>query len=122
MTTVAHTDGSFCQSRKRGGWAAVFEDKVVSGGCVATDSYTMELRAVVEAVKAAEGPVTVFCDHAGIVHAFARRERCKKDHALWLELYEAAEGKEVSLVWLDAETPEHRLAHRTAKDEACRGR
>jgi ribonuclease HI len=60
------TDGSYNDQADRGGWAAV-RLRYISGQQTGTTNQEMELRAVVEAVKMAEGLTTVVCDHEGIV-------------------------------------------------------
>ena len=50
-TIVIYTDGSCLGNPGRGGWAAVFKDKEISGGEKNTTNNRMELTAVIEALK-----------------------------------------------------------------------
>jgi ribonuclease HI len=57
--TEIFTDGSRNDQTGAGGWAAVVV-RTSSGREADASSYAMELRALVEAVKLAEGPCTVY--------------------------------------------------------------
>ena len=53
-TITIYTDGSCLGNPGRGGWAAVFADKEISGGEKNTTNNRMELTAVIQALKATE--------------------------------------------------------------------
>ena len=59
----------------------------------------MELRAILEAVRMAEGPTTVVSDHEGIVGCAQRGMTPRWSADLWNELYAAAAGKDVQFEW-----------------------
>lgn len=95
--------------------------RVISGSADVDDSYDMELTAILEAVRAAEGPLTVVSDHRGIVDGLNRGDRPCKCREMWDELYAALEAVpwDVRLVWEKGEqTEQHRLAHRSARQAA----
>ncbi len=119
--TEIHTDGSYNDQTGTGGWAAVVT-RTASGRHTGTSSYEMELRAMVEAVKMADGPCTVVSDYDGLVRtaqAGMTPEKCKP---IWQELYAAAAGKDVAFAWRRRDQSlGSRLAHQLARD-AARGR
>ena len=115
-----HTDGSFNNQTDQGGWAAVIV-RAGSGQQTGGSSYEMELRAVVEAVKLAEGPCTIVSDHWGIISAAQQGKipaRCK---SLWEEMYAAAADKDIQFEWHKrGQALGSRLAHQLARDAAKR--
>jgi ribonuclease HI len=118
VRTEIFTDGSRNDQNGAGGWAAVAV-RTSSGREADTSSYAMELRALVEAVKLADGPCTVICDYDGMV-CTARHGRtpeiCKP---LWNELYTAMVGKDVEFEWRPrSQSLGQRLAHQFARDAA----
>jgi ribonuclease HI len=118
-----HTDGIFNDQTGVGGWAAVIA-RSTSGRQEGTSSYEMELCALVEAEKLADGPCTIVSDHEGIVGiALALRGMtpriCKP---LWEDLYAATAGKDGEFAWRKRDQSlGSRLAHQLAR-EAARGR
>ena len=85
-------------------------------------SHEMELRAVIEAVKMADGPCTVVSDHRWIVTNAQQGITPTRHKPLWAELYAAMAGKDVAFEW--RERDKHlgqRLAHQLAR-EAAKGR
>lgn len=91
-------DGSFNDQTGAGGWAAVTL-RTASGRQPGTSSYEMELRAIVEAVKMADGPCTVISDHDGIVRAARQGKTPENSKTAWEELYSALAGKDIEFQW-----------------------
>jgi ribonuclease HI len=68
---VVFTDGSCLGNPGRGGWAWAIEDgPFASGAEQATTNQRMEVRAVLEALRALEGPLVVASDSAYVVNCF----------------------------------------------------
>jgi ribonuclease HI len=71
---VVFTDGSCLGNPGRGGWAWVVEDgPYASGAETATTNQRMEVRAVLEALRALDGALTVASDSAYVVNCFEQR-------------------------------------------------
>jgi hypothetical protein len=64
-----------------------------------TSSYEMELRALVEAVKMAEGPCRVISDHEGLTGITQQGRTPRYCQPVWQELHAAAAGKVVVFEW-----------------------
>lgn len=110
------TDGSCIGNPGPGGWAwaALDGDLHRSGYESSTTNNRMELRAVIEALKTIDGPVTVHSDSKYVVDCFVNRwhvgwvrrgwkTAAKKPVAnrdLWEELLSLMAGREVSFVWV----------------------
>jgi ribonuclease HI len=60
------TDGTFNNQTGVGGWAAVVA-RTSTGRQEGRSSYEMELCALIEAAKIADGPCTIVTDHKGII-------------------------------------------------------
>lgn len=121
MRSEIFTAGSFNDQADRGGWAAVILH-TFSGQQTGTSSQEMELRAMGEAVKVAEGPCTVVCDHEGIVKIAQQGKVPQFCKAVWEELYAAMAGQDVAFEWRKRDqTLGSRLAHQLARDAAKGG-
>jgi ribonuclease HI len=119
--TEIHTDGTFNDQTGVGGWAAVVA-RTSSGRQEGTSSYEMELRALVEAVKLADGPCAIVSDHEGIIGLAQAGRTPRMYQPLWKELYAATAGKDVVFVWQRRDQAlGSRLAHQLARD-AAKGR
>lgn len=119
--TEIFTDGSYNDQTKQGGWAAVTV-RSSSGQQNPTTSYEMELRALVEAAKMAEGPCTLVSDHEGIIGVAQRGMSPRMCRPVWDELYAATAGKDVEFEWRRRDQSlGQRLANQLARD-AARGR
>jgi ribonuclease HI len=71
---VVFTDGSCRGNPGRGGWAwAVPDGPFMSGFEEMTTNQRMEIRAVLEALRTLEGPITVASDSAYVVNCFEQR-------------------------------------------------
>jgi ribonuclease HI len=115
---VIHADGTFTPETGKGGWAAVILETETGAGEISSSSEA-ELRAVLEAVKMAEGPCTVVTDSISIVRNVEAGISPQKGHELWRELYAAMAGKDVQVEWRKrSSTHGQRLAHELARKEA----
>jgi ribonuclease HI len=71
---VVFTDGSCLGNPGRGGWAWAVEDgPFASGAELSTTNQRMEVQAVLEALRALEGPLVVASDSAYVVNCFKQR-------------------------------------------------
>ena len=119
--TEIHTDGTFNDQTGIGGWAAVIA-RTSTGRQDGTSSYEMELRALVEAVKLADGPCTIISDHEGIIGLARDGRTPRMCRPLWDELYAAAAGKDIEYARKKRDQSlGSRLAHQLARD-AAKGR
>jgi len=92
--TEIFTDGSYVNQKKNGGWSAVVF-RSASGTQADTSNNEMELRAMVETLKMAEGPCMVIGDQQGLIQNAQQGKRPAWCSHLWDELYSAAVGKDV---------------------------
>ena len=119
--TEIFTDGTFNDQTGAGGWAAVVT-RTATGRQSGTSGYVMGLRAMVEAVKMADGPCTIISDYDGLVRTAQAEMTPEKCRPLWEELYAAAAGKDVEFAWRGRDQSlGSRLAHQLARD-AAKGR
>lgn len=119
--TEIHADGTFNDQTGVGGWAAVVA-RSTSGRQEGTSICEMEMRAMVEAVKMAEGPCTVIRDYEWLVQNAQRGTPQATCRPLWDELFAAAAGKDVRFAWHKRDQSlGSRLAHQLTRD-AGRGR
>ena len=117
MTTVVFTDGACLGNPGPGGWAwAVPGGRFASGSEVHTTNQRMEIKAVLEAVRALDGPLEVVSDSTYVVNCFRDRwweawlkrgwvSSAKKPVAnrdLWEPLIEAvrADPRQVAFRWV----------------------
>ena len=73
MTTTVFTDGACAGNPGRGGWAwavAPEGQPCGSGGAAHTTNQRMELQAVLEALRALPGDLTIVSDSTYVVHCF----------------------------------------------------
>ncbi len=119
--TEIFPDGTCNDQTRKGAWAAVIV-RTSSGRQDDTTSQEMELRAIVEAAKMAEGPSTIVSDHEAIVRLAQQARKARWSPALWDELYAATADKDITFEWRRrGQTLGQRLAHQLARD-AVRGR
>jgi len=72
--TVVYTDGSCLGNPGPGGWGwATLDGRSASGGEPHTTNQRMEINAVVEALRALDGPVHVVSDSTYVVNCFKQR-------------------------------------------------
>ena len=72
-TTVVFTDGACAGNPGRGGWAWAVSpggEPCGSGGAAHTTNQRMELQAVLEALRALPGQITIVSDSTYVVHCF----------------------------------------------------
>lgn len=113
-----HTDGACSGNPGPGGWAALLEwngkEKEISGSAPNTTNNRMEMRAIIEALKALKKPcyVEIYSDSALIVNAFTKgwidnwiKKNWKKadkspveNQELWQEMLEAMSPHQVSWI------------------------
>jgi ribonuclease HI len=119
--TEIYADGMFNDQTKEGGWAAVV-GRTSTGRQSRTSYYEVKLRALVEAVKPAEGPCTLISVHEGIIGVAQQGRTPRHCQPIWQELYSAAAGKDVVFEWRRRDQSlGSRLAHQLARD-AAKGR
>ncbi|MXV92699.1 MAG: ribonuclease HI, partial [Chloroflexi bacterium] len=102
MQITIYTDGA-CDihaPNRPGGWAAILhasddngallKETVISGGAVNTTNNQMELRAVIEGIKALERHVklTVVSDSRYVIDIARGAKKAKANQALWREFHE----------------------------------
>jgi ribonuclease HI len=72
--TVVYTDGACSGNPGPGGWAwAVPQGRYASGAAARTTNQRMELTAVLQAVRALDGPLEVVSDSTYVVNCFRDR-------------------------------------------------
>lgn len=72
--TIVYTDGACRGNPGPGGWAwAVPDGPYASGAAPATTNQRMEITAVLEALRALDGPLNVFSDSTYVVNCFRDR-------------------------------------------------
>ncbi len=109
-----YSDGSSLGNPGPGGWGTILRfgkhEKELVGGEPMTTNNRMELRAVIEGLKALKEPcdVTVYSDSSYVVNAInewldnwiARDFKKVKNPELWREYIEAARPHRVRAVWV----------------------
>lgn len=130
-----YTDGACLGNPGPGGWGFVRMGEIWGSGFEAeTTNNQMEMQAVVEALRATEGPVRICTDSEYLVKGWNQwiegwlkrgwktaSGRHVKNRERWEELISVAEGRKVDIVWVKAhsgiagnETAD-RLAHEAAE-------
>ncbi len=72
--TIVYTDGACSGNPGRGGWAwAVPRGRYASGAAEQTTNQRMEIAAVLEAVRALDGPLDVVSDSTYVINCFRDR-------------------------------------------------
>ena len=115
--TVVFTDGACAGNPGRGGWAwAVSPDgePCGSGGAAHTTNQRMELQAVLEALRALPGELTIVSDSTYVVHCF-HKEWWKKwkvngwknsqkqpvaNTDIWMPLIDLVQDREPTFRWV----------------------
>ncbi|NPA29280.1 MAG: ribonuclease HI [Epsilonproteobacteria bacterium] len=135
MKRVAiYSDGSSLGNPGPGGWGTILRygghEKELSGGEPMTTNNRMELRAVIEGLKALKEPceVMVYSDSSYVVRAInewlegwvARGFKKVKNPELWQAYLEAARPHKVRAVWVKGHAghPENERCDALAKAEA----
>lgn len=116
--TEIFTDGSYDPLTGNGGWAAVMI-RTSSEKQSRTTNYEMELRAIVEAAKLADGPCTIVSDYDSIIQLAKQRKTPEMCRGLWEKLYDTIEGKDITFSWSKrGKTFGQQLAHKLAREAA----
>jgi len=101
-----YTDGACEPNPGRGGWAALLtcghEEKLITGSAPETTNNRMEVRAIVEGLKALKGPcrVTVVSDSQYAVNVASGTWRPQANHDLFMQLRRAERGHTVEYEWV----------------------
>jgi ribonuclease HI len=113
--TVVYTDGACSGNPGRGGWAwAVPGGRYGSGAAGRTTNQRMEITAVLEAVKALDGPLEVVSDSTYVVNCFRdrwweswlrndwsnSRKKPVANRELWEPLIELVQTRTVRFRWV----------------------
>ncbi|MGO9028765.1 MAG: ribonuclease H [Acidimicrobiales bacterium] len=137
--TVVYTDGSCLGNPGPGGWGwATLDGRSASGGEPHTTNQRMEINAVVEALRALDGPVHVVSDSTYVVNCFKQRwwagwqrkgwrnsqGKPVANRDLWEALFELAldGGRPVTFEWVKGHSghPMNELVDRLALEAAGR--
>jgi ribonuclease HI len=114
-TTVVYTDGACSGNPGRGGWAwAVRGGRFASGASERTTNQRMEISAVLEAVRALDGPLEVVSDSTYVVNCFRDRwwqawlgrgwinsqRQPVANRDLWEPLVEIVQVRDIAFRWV----------------------
>ena len=135
------TDGSSLGNPGPGGWCALLRynkhEKILKGGKAETTNNEMEIKAVLEGLKALKEPcyVELYSDSQYVVNAISNwiynwyknnwRNSSKKEVAhkdMWKEIYELIHKHKVIPIWVKGHSghKENELCDEIAKKEASR--
>ena len=128
------SDGSSLGNPGPGGWGTILRfgkhEKELSGGEAETTNNRMELRAVIEGLKALKEScdVTIYSDSSYVVKAInewlpawiARGFKKVKNPELWKEYLEAAKPHRIHAVWVKGHAghPENERCDKMARETA----
>lgn len=135
VRTVVYTDGACSGNPGPGGWAWVVPDgPFAAGGDPTTTNQRMELTAVLEAVRALEGPLDIMSDSAYVVNCFRDRwwegwlargwissqRKPVANRDLWEPLVEVYRRRDLHFRWVKGHSgdPWNDLADRLAVEAA----
>ncbi len=114
--TVVYTDGACQGNPGPGGWAWAIPNggRYAAGPAVHTTNQRMEIQAVLEAVRAIDGPIAVVSDSTYVVNCFrdkwwvgwlrrgwvnsAKKPVANRD--LWEPLIDAVKDRDVTFAWV----------------------
>lgn len=132
------SDGSCLNNPGAGGWAYILEYKGVvkksSGGEAMTTNNQMELRAVIEGLRALKEPceVRLFTDSQYVANAINswlfgwinKNFKNVKNVPLWLEYLEISKPHKVTATWVKAHNghPQNEECDKMARDEATKAK
>jgi len=117
VSTIVYTDGACAGNPGAGGWAwaiAPSGDRHGAGGAAHTTNQRMELQAVLEALRAVPGDVTIVSDSTYVVNCFRDRwwvkwkangwKNSKKEPVantdLWMPLVELVQERRPAFRWV----------------------
>ena len=133
------TDGSSLGNPGPGGWCALLRynkhEKILKGGKAETTNNEMEIRAVLEGLKALKEPceVDLYSDSQYVIKAISEwiynwqknnwKNASKKEIAhrkMWEEIYNLLQKHKVNPIWVKAHAghTENELCDKIAKEEA----
>jgi ribonuclease HI len=131
-----YSDGSSLGNPGAGGYGAILEykgnERVVSGGESDTTNNRMELKAVIEGLKALKEPciIEIISDSSYVVKGInewlrgwiAKDFKKVKNPDLWQEYVEVSKPHTVSATWVKAHNghPQNERCDQIAKDEAMK--
>jgi len=130
------TDGSSLGNPGPGGWCAILRyknyEKILKGGDEHTTNNKMELKAVIEALKALKEPceVDIYSDSTYVVKGINewlenwKKKNFKnvKNEDLWKEFIEVSRPHKLNMFWVKAHNGhnENEKCDKIARDEALR--
>lgn len=132
------SDGSCLNNPGAGGWAYILEYKNAvkksSGGEAMTTNNQMELRAVIEGLKALKEPceVRLFTDSQYVANAInswlsgwvSKNFKNVKNIPLWLEYLQISKPHKIKATWVKAHNghPQNEECDKMARDEALKAK
>lgn len=106
MSIIAYTDGSYCISKKRGGWGAVvfIDDEVKEMRGESTDSTNnvMEMTAVMNVLKTYKtfSTFTFYTDSRYVIGCATNEYKIKENREMWKKYKKLAKDKTINFVWI----------------------
>jgi ribonuclease HI len=132
------TDGSSLGNPGSGGWCAILRydnnEKVLQGSQKMATNNQMELKAVIEALKALNQPceITLFSDSSYVVNAInqwlsnwiKKKFKNVKNPELWQEFVRLSQPHKINAIWIKAHNghTENEICDKIAKEEAKRAK
>jgi len=130
------TDGSSLGNPGPGGWCAILrykeKEKILKGGEKHTTNNKMELKAVIEAIKALKEPceIDLYADSTYVLKGISEwlENWVKKDFKnvknpeLWREFLEISKKHKINPIWIRGHSGhrENEICDKIAKEEALR--
>jgi len=131
-----YTDGSSLGNPGAGGWCAILKyknnQKIIKGGEKVTTNNKMELKAVIEALKALKEPceVELYSDSTYVlkgisewINNWIKKEfKNVKNKELWQEFLNVKQNHKISTNWIKAHSghKENEICDKIAKEEALK--
>jgi len=131
-----YTDGSSLGNPGPGGWCAILKyknhQKVIKGGEKLTTNNKMELKAVIEALKALKEPceIELYSDSTYVlkginewINNWIKKEfKNVKNKKLWQEFLDVKQNHKISTHWIKAHSghKENEICDKIAKEEALK--
>ena len=128
------TDGSALGNPGAGGWCAILRyksnEKILRGGEDYTTNNRMELKAVIEALKALKSPceIELFSDSTYVLKGInewienwiKRNFKNVKNEDLWREFLEVSKNHKININWVKGHSghKENEICDKIAKEEA----
>ena len=131
-----YTDGSSLGNPGPGGWCAILRykghEKILQGGEEYTTNNKMELKAVIEAIKALKEPceIDLYADSTYVLKGINewlprwinKRFKNVKNPELWKELVKVSEPHKINVFWIKGHSghKENEICDKIAKEEAMK--